>query len=56
MELSSEGRYKLKGKYRIIDGETLEVTELPVGTWTQNYKEFLEGLLQTFSDGMLKQL
>jgi DNA topoisomerase-2 len=31
--------------YNQIDDDTLEITELPVGTWTQNYKEFLETLI-----------
>lgn len=35
------GQYKLTGQYRIED-DMIHITELPVGTWTQNYKEFLE--------------
>ena len=29
-----------------MDEATLEVTELPVRKWTQDYKEFLEGLIK----------
>ena len=29
-----------------VDDATLEVTELPVRKWTQDYKEFLEGLIK----------
>jgi hypothetical protein len=29
-----------------VDEMTLEVTELPVRKWTQDYKEFLEGLVK----------
>ncbi|KAJ3018452.1 DNA topoisomerase 2 [Thoreauomyces humboldtii] len=38
-------RYKISGIWRKIDDLTLEITELPLGSWTQTYKEFLEGLL-----------
>lgn len=29
-----------------VDDTTLEITELPVRKWTQDYKEFLEGLIK----------
>lgn len=29
-----------------IDSTTIEVTELPIRKWTQDYKEFLEGLIK----------
>ena len=34
-----------RGCYSKILEDTLEITELPVGRWTNDYKEFLEGLL-----------
>lgn len=37
--------YLSKGKYKIINYKTIEITELPVGTWTDSYKEFLEDLI-----------
>jgi DNA topoisomerase-2 len=40
-------RYLFKGKYRILGKDKLEITELPVGTWTDDYKEFLESLSET---------
>jgi intein/homing endonuclease len=33
-----------RGKFTELDPHTVEVTELPVGTWTDDYKRFLEGL------------
>ena len=33
-----------------VDDATLEVTELPVRRWTQDYKEFLEGLIKPEGD------
>jgi DNA topoisomerase-2 len=37
--------YISKGIYKWIDNETLEITELPIGTWTEDYKEFLENMI-----------
>lgn len=36
-----------KGVYRFLDDDaaTVHITELPVGTWSQDYKEFLEEML-----------
>jgi DNA topoisomerase-2 len=39
------GKYRVCGTVAKLDGTTLEITELPVGTWTQTYKEFLEAML-----------
>ena len=38
-------KYIIKGKYEIIDKNKIRVTELPVGTWTEDYKEYLESLI-----------
>ena len=37
-------KYLIKGCYKVIDNK-VKVTELPIGTWTQDYKEFIEGLI-----------
>ena len=34
--------YVSKGVYRIVDDTTLEITELPIGMWSEKYKQFLE--------------
>ncbi|XP_075262608.1 DNA topoisomerase 2-alpha-like isoform X2 [Convolutriloba macropyga] len=34
-----EEHYTVFGNVAVLDETTLEITELPVGTWTQNYKE-----------------
>ena len=31
-----------KGKYKIIDNSTLEISELPIGFWTSDFKELLD--------------
>ncbi|XP_078324208.1 DNA topoisomerase 2-alpha-like isoform X3 [Crassostrea virginica] len=39
IEELSESRCIVSGEVAIIDDQTIEITELPVRTWTQNYKE-----------------
>ena len=36
----------IKGVYQIISSDSIRITELPIGTWTTNYKEFLESLME----------
>ena len=45
IEEISPGVYVSKGVYT-ISGKTITISELPVGTWTNDYKEFLEGLIE----------
>ena len=35
-------KYLIKGCYKIISAREVQITELPIGTWTDDYKEFLE--------------
>jgi len=42
---NDKGNFSSRGIYRWTDSTTIEITELPVGTWTENYKEFLEELI-----------
>lgn len=32
-------KYLVRGNVEVVDTKTIEITELPVGTWTQTYKE-----------------
>jgi DNA topoisomerase-2 len=44
----ARGGYITRGKYTFaddVDSCIVRITELPVGTWTQNYKEFLESMM-----------
>jgi DNA topoisomerase-2 len=41
----SDDKFMIKGKYEIISDKQIRITELPVGTWTDNYKQFIEGLI-----------
>lgn len=44
-------KYISKGVYKRVSANQIEITELPVGTWTQDYKEFLE---KSLDNGKLK--
>lgn len=47
IEELGENKYVCSGEVSVIDDVTIEITELPVRTWTQNYKEeVLEAMLQ----------
>jgi DNA topoisomerase-2 len=40
-------KYIIKGCYEILTNDKIRITELPIGTWTQDYKEFLEAILDS---------
>lgn len=42
---SVAAKYLIKGTYEIIADRKVRITELPIGTWTDDYKEFLEKLM-----------
>jgi DNA topoisomerase-2 len=47
IEQIDDERYVVSGEVAIIDDQTIEITELPVRTWTQAYKEsVLEPMVQ----------
>ena len=43
-------KYIVKGVYNKISDSKLQITELPLGIWTDDYKEFLEGLIDKKKD------
>ena len=45
IDKNDKGNYYSKGIYNWINNSTIEITELPIGTWTENYKEYLEGMI-----------
>jgi DNA topoisomerase-2 len=44
IEKISDGKFVVKGKYENIGPDKIRVTELPVGVWTDTFKELLETL------------
>ena len=47
IEKISDGKFVVKGKYENIGTDKIRVTELPVGVWTDTFKELLETLTDT---------
>jgi len=45
IEKNEKDNYVSKGIFKWIDDNTVEITELPIGTWTDDYKEFLENMI-----------
>jgi len=45
----SENRWLSKGTYKIIGDNQIEITELPVGVWINNYKRFLDDMVAGLS-------
>ncbi len=41
----SDTKYLIKGVYEKLDANTIRIIELPIGSWTDDYKRFLEGLV-----------
>ncbi|MCO5602032.1 hypothetical protein L7F22_056159 [Adiantum nelumboides] len=37
--------YTITGVCKLVDETTIQITELPIRKWTQDYKEFLEGMM-----------
>jgi DNA topoisomerase-2 len=46
----SEEKYLMKGLYEKTGNDTIRVTELPVGFWTEDFKELLEKLIEPGQD------
>ncbi|MEC8074078.1 MAG: DNA gyrase subunit A [Pseudomonadota bacterium] len=42
IESTSPGSFITRGKFNIINDSTVQITELPIGTWTEKYTEFLD--------------
>ena len=43
------GKYLIKGCYDIISEKKVHITELPVGIWTDDYKKYIEDLIDNNS-------
>jgi DNA topoisomerase-2 len=54
IDKNDKGSYYSKGIYNWVNNTTVEITELPVGTWTENYKEFLEEMILNVNNKHLK--
>ncbi len=41
----NESKYLIKGVYQILSDKQVRITELPIGTWTDDYKKYIEDLI-----------
>jgi len=46
IEKVEEHRYTCRGIYVIPKDNTVHITELPIGVWTDDYKQYIEGLIE----------
>ena len=46
--IPSSGKFAVTGVFRWLSESTLRITELPVGTWTNNYKLFLDKIVEGY--------
>ena len=51
---TGEHKYDVTGIVNKIDDTTVEITELPIHKWTQNYKLELEAMMGEKGDGPVK--
>lgn len=45
IEKIDNNKWLIKGTYEVIDNKTIRVTELPIGIWTDDYKKYIEDLI-----------
>ena len=39
-------KYIFKGIYKVLDGNRVHITELPIGYWTDDFKQHIENLME----------
>lgn len=52
----SDDKFLIRGVYETVAADKIKVTELPVGYWTEDFKELLEGLIEPGADKDGKKL
>lgn len=52
-KVQDKAQYIITGNFEIIDDTQLEITELPIGKWTRDYKEMLEEMAQDEKAGKI---
>ena len=43
----AESKFLIKGKYEKVGSDKIRITELPVGLWTDDFKEYIESLTES---------
>ena len=42
----SDSKYLIRGVYEILSDKQVRITELPIGSWTDDYKKYIEDLIE----------
>ena len=50
-----KGSHVTKGTYEILGAYEIRISELPIGTWTQNYKEYLDTCVKDRNNTITKK-
>lgn len=56
LERVDSTKFKLKGRVEQVDEKTVEITEIPVKTWTNNMKEFLLDALNSDKNAWIRDM
>jgi DNA topoisomerase-2 len=56
IEKISDGKFIIRGRYEKVGPDKIRVTELPVGYWTESFKEHLENLIDPGVDKTGKKI
>lgn len=57
IERLDTGKYRTIGCYSFDDAKrTIRITELPVGVWTDDYKDFIEGLMADKNEAFISDI
>jgi DNA topoisomerase-2 len=56
IEKISETKFLIKGRYEKVGSDKIRITELPVGYWTESFKEHLEELIEPGVDKTGKKI
>lgn len=56
IEKVAPGRFKISGRIEQIDDKTLEITEIPIRSWTNNVKEFLLDAMNSDKNSWIKDV
>ena len=52
-KVQDKAQYIITGNFEVLDDTQLEITELPIGKWTRDYKEMLEEMAQDEKGGKI---
>lgn len=54
IKMVAKHKYDVTGIAKKLNDTTVEITELPIYKWTQNFKAELEGMIGEKGDGVVK--